>query len=193
MASRRPPKRRPAARRPGARKSASRIKWDRVGRIALVLVLFAVAYSYLNPAIDLFKTHQATSEAKVEFHELLRENKRLHRAVQSADEPAVVERTARRQGLIAEGERPFVLHGLQNWGGRDQLRLLPPGGRPAGRPRGGLRPRRLLVAGASPARLARRPGAAGRGDRRRRPGHARQRGPRHLRPALRGRAARLRR
>jgi hypothetical protein len=114
MASQRPPKRRPAARRPGARKSASRIKWDRVGRIALVLVLFAVAYSYLNPAIDLFKTHQATSAAKVEFHELLRENKQLHRAVQSADEPAEVERTARRQGLIAEGERPFVLHGLQN-------------------------------------------------------------------------------
>jgi hypothetical protein len=26
----------------------------------------------------------------------------------------VVERTARRQGLIAEGERPFVLHGLLN-------------------------------------------------------------------------------
>jgi hypothetical protein len=108
------PRRRPAARRPGARTSASRIKWDRVGRIALVLVLFAVAYSYLNPAIDLFKTHQATSAAKVEFHELLRENKQLHRAVQSADEPAVVERTARRQGLIEEGERPFVLHGLQN-------------------------------------------------------------------------------
>ena len=108
------PKRRPAARRPGARQSASRIKWDRVGRIALVLVLFAVAYSYLNPAIDLFKTYQSTTAAKAQFHELLRENKRLHHAVQSADEPAVVERTARRQGLIAEGETPFVLSGLKN-------------------------------------------------------------------------------
>jgi cell division protein FtsB len=104
--------RRPAPRRPGARRSPSRIKWDRVGRIALVLVLFAVAYSYLNPAIDLFKTHQATSAAKVEFHELLRENKRLHKAVQTADKPAVVESTARKQGMIAEGETPFVLHGL---------------------------------------------------------------------------------
>src|SRR6201996_4610855 len=106
------PKRRPAARRPGARQSASRITWDRVGRIALVLVLFAVAYSYLNPAIDLFKTYQSTTAAKAEFHELLRENKRLHKAVQSADEPAVVERTARRQGLVAEGETQFVLRGL---------------------------------------------------------------------------------
>jgi cell division protein FtsB len=113
MASnRRPPKRRPAARRPGARRSPSRIKWDRVGRIALVLVLFAVAYSYLNPAIDLFKTYQSTTAAKAEFHTLLRENKRLHKAVQSADQAAVVEGAARKQGMIAEGETPFVLHGL---------------------------------------------------------------------------------
>ncbi len=73
-----------------------------------------VAYSYLNPAIDLFKTHQATSAAKAEFHELLRENKRLHRAIQSSGDAATVEQTARRQGLIAEGETPFVLHGLKN-------------------------------------------------------------------------------
>jgi cell division protein FtsB len=103
-------KRRPAARRPGARRSPSRIKWDRVGRIALVLVLFAVAYSYLNPAIDLFKTYKSTTAAKAEFHSLLHENKRLHRSVQSSDEPAVVERTARRQGLVAEGETPYVVH-----------------------------------------------------------------------------------
>lgn len=108
------PKRRPAARkrRPAARSGPSRIKWDRVGRIALVLVLFAVAYSYLNPAIDLFKTYTSTTAAKAEFHELLRENKRLHRAIQSSDEPAVVEQAARRQGMIAAGETPFVLHGL---------------------------------------------------------------------------------
>jgi cell division protein FtsB len=78
----------------------------------LVLVLFAVAYSYLNPAIDLFKTYRSTTAAKAEFHELLRENKRLHKAVQTAAEPAVVEGAARRQGMIAEGETPFVLRGL---------------------------------------------------------------------------------
>lgn len=113
MASnRRAPKRRPAPRRRGPG-DPSRIKWDRVGRIALVLVLFAVAFSYLNPAIDLFKTYQGTTAAKAEFHELLRENKRLHRSVQSSDEPAVIQQTARRQGLVEEGETPFVLHGLR--------------------------------------------------------------------------------
>lgn len=109
------PKRRPAprARRPGARSGASRIKWDRIGRIALVLVLFAVAYSYLNPAIDLFKTYRSTTAAKADFHTLLRENKRLHRSIQSSDDPVVVAAAARKQGMVAEGETPFVLRGLR--------------------------------------------------------------------------------
>jgi cell division protein FtsB len=104
------PKRRPAARRPGARRTPSRIKWDRVGRIALVLVLFAVAYSYLNPAINLFETYKSTTAAKAEFHHLLQENKRLHRSIQSADNPAVVAAAARKQGMVAAGETPFVAH-----------------------------------------------------------------------------------
>jgi hypothetical protein len=108
-------RRRPAARsrRPGARSGPSRVKWDRVGRIALVLVLFAVAYSYLNPAIDLFKTYQSTTAAKAEFHSLLHENKRLHRSIQSSDEAAVVEQTARKQGLVAAGETSLMVRGLR--------------------------------------------------------------------------------
>jgi cell division protein FtsB len=109
------PRRRPAARkrRPGVRGTPSRIKWDRVGRIALVLVLFTVAYSYLNPAINLFDTYRSTTAAKEEFQTLLHENKQLHRQVQSADEPPVVAAAARKQGMVAEGETPFVLRGLR--------------------------------------------------------------------------------
>jgi cell division protein FtsB len=107
------PRRKPAARRkPGARRNGSRIRWDRVGRVALTLVLAAVLYSYLNPAIDFVKTYTATTAAKAEFHELLRENKRLHRRIQTADEPTVVDQRARAQGLVAEGETPIVVHGL---------------------------------------------------------------------------------
>ena len=108
MARRPAPRRRPAARRGG-----SRIRWDRVGRIALTLVLGAVLYSYLNPAINLVKTYAATTAAKAEFHEMLRENKRLHRRVQTADDPIVIDRKARTQGMIAEGETPVVVRGLR--------------------------------------------------------------------------------
>lgn len=107
------PKRRPAARRrPAPRSAGSRIRWDRVGRIALTLVLAAVLYSYLNPAIDLVRTYSATTAAKAEFHEKLRENKRLHRRIQSADDPIEIARRARAQGMVAEGETPIVVRGL---------------------------------------------------------------------------------
>jgi cell division protein FtsB len=107
------PRRRPAARRkPAARQGGSRVNWDRVGRIALTLVLVAVFYSYLNPAIDFVKTYTATTAAKAELHELLDENKRLHKRIQSADEELVIDRLARGQGMVAEGETPIVVRGL---------------------------------------------------------------------------------
>jgi hypothetical protein len=110
-------RRRPAARkrRPAARSGASRIKWDRVGRVALTLVLFAVLYSYLGPSVDFFKTYTGTTAAKAELHELLKENRRLHDRIQSADDPLVVDHEARAQGMVAEGETPVVIRG--NLGG----------------------------------------------------------------------------
>jgi len=109
-------RRRPAARRrrPAARSGASRVNWDRVGRIALTLVLAAVLYSYLNPAIDFVKTYTATTAAKAQLHELQRENTRLHNRIQSADEPLVVDRMARAQGMVATGETPVDIRGLKN-------------------------------------------------------------------------------
>ena len=106
------PRRRPARRKPAARRGASRVNWDRVGRIALTLVLAAVLYSYLNPAIDFVKTYTATTDAKAKLHELLRENKQLHNRVQSAEDPIVVDRKARGLGLVGEGQTPVVIRGL---------------------------------------------------------------------------------
>jgi cell division protein FtsB len=109
-----PAGRRPAARkrRPAARSGPSRIKWDRVGRVALTIVLAAVLYSYLNPAIDFVKTYTATTAAKAKLHELQHVNRRLHRQVQSAEDPIVVDREARAQGMVSPGETPIVIHGL---------------------------------------------------------------------------------
>jgi cell division protein FtsB len=110
------PRRHPAARkrRPAARSGPSRVNWDRVGRIALTLVLAAVLYSYLNPAIDFVKTYTATTAAKAQLHELQHDNTRLHTRIQSADDPIVINRMARGQGMVAEGETPVVVRGLNN-------------------------------------------------------------------------------
>jgi cell division protein FtsB len=110
------PRRRPAARkrRPAARRSQSRVNWDRVGRIALTVVLAAVLYSYLNPAIDFVKTYTATTAAKAQLHELQHDNTKLHTRIQSAGDPIVVSRMARAQGMVAAGETPVVVRGLNN-------------------------------------------------------------------------------
>jgi cell division protein FtsB len=106
-------KRRPAPRpKVGARSTPSRIRWDRVGRIALTVVIAAVLYSYLNPAIDFVKTYTATTAAKAKLHDLQRENRNLHNQVQSSDDPIVIDRKGRSQGMVAEGETPIVLRGL---------------------------------------------------------------------------------
>lgn len=111
---RKAPARRPAARRkPAARRGASRVRWDKLGRIALTLVLAGILFSYLNPAIDFVHTYRATTAAKVELHRLQQENTLLHHRVQSADDPIVLEREARRQGMVAPGERAYVVHGLR--------------------------------------------------------------------------------
>jgi hypothetical protein len=103
-------RRRPAPRRrPAARRGASRVQWDRVGRIALTLVLAAVLYSYLHPAINFFNTYRGASAAKARFHEELRENKRLHAEIQHAGDRVQLETHARREGMTAPGERPFLV------------------------------------------------------------------------------------
>ncbi len=108
--TRSPSRRRPAPRRrPAARRGASRIRWDRVGRIALSLVLAAVLYSYLNPVIDLVRTYTATTTAKADLHRTLAENKRLHWRVQHAGDPIVLDAKARGQGMVRPGETPYVI------------------------------------------------------------------------------------
>ncbi|HZO07717.1 MAG TPA: hypothetical protein VFB52_15110 [Solirubrobacterales bacterium] len=106
------PARRRPARRPAPRSGPSRIKWDRVGRVALTLVLAAVLYSYLNPALDFVKTYTGTTEAKAHLHELQAESRRLHDRVQSSEDPIVIDQRARSLGMVEEGERPVVIRGL---------------------------------------------------------------------------------
>ena len=86
-----------------------------MGRIALTVVLFAVLYSYLNPSVEFFKTYTGTTEAKAKLHDLLDENRRLHNRIQSSKDPLVIQREARGQGMVAEGETPVVVDG--NLGG----------------------------------------------------------------------------
>jgi cell division protein FtsB len=107
-------RRRPARRRPAARRGPSRVRWDRLGRVALTLVLGAILVSYLNPVVSFIHLYRGSTETRAHLHSLLAENKSLHARVQATDDPVVMERAARRQGLIKPGERAYVVHGLSH-------------------------------------------------------------------------------
>ena len=92
----------------------SRIRWDRIGRIALVLVLFGVLVSYLNPLVGLLEAWQGSKESQQQLVELKRENVELTQQLEDASSPATLEREARRLGMVKPGEHAYVVHGLGN-------------------------------------------------------------------------------
>jgi len=88
------------------------VRWDRVGRIALVLVLFGVMVSYLNPLVNLAGAWRDSKQSEERLAELRRENESLQRQLDAAESPLTLGREARKMGMIKPGERLYVIDGL---------------------------------------------------------------------------------
>jgi cell division protein FtsB len=94
------------------RRHGSRIHWDRLGRVVLVFVLFAVLASYLNPLVNFFHTWQDARSGKTALVKLRAENTSLRSQARALSNPAVLVRVARDQGMVRPGEQSYVIHGL---------------------------------------------------------------------------------
>jgi cell division protein FtsB len=95
-----------------ARKTAGRIRWDRVGRIALLLVLVGVLALYVNPARSWFSTLSESKQRTAEVAQLEAENAKLRKRRAELRDPKALEREARRLGMVKPGERAYVVEGL---------------------------------------------------------------------------------
>jgi len=104
--------RRVQRRRVGRRTGPSRIRWDKLGRIALVLVLFFVLVSYLNPIVNLMQAWQGSKSSDAELAQLKKERIELRNQLREVSSPAALEREARRLGMIKPGEHAYIVHGL---------------------------------------------------------------------------------
>ena len=76
------------------------------------MVLGAICFSYFNPAVNLFNSYQANSETQQSLRALTAENSRLEARTKALQDPTVLTREARRQGMVLPGERPYVVRGL---------------------------------------------------------------------------------
>ena len=102
---------RPAPRKAGGR-GASRIRWDRLGRVALVIVLFAILASYINPVVNLVDAWRDSHAERASLEDLRQENVKLRERLAVLDGPDAAERAARKLGMVAPGERSYVIRGL---------------------------------------------------------------------------------
>jgi cell division protein FtsB len=116
-APRRAPATRPASRqRPrlvaGGAARARGIRWDRVGRVALLLVLVSIVFLYVGPARSYVSTVREAKARRAEVAKLRRQNERLRARRDALRNRRVLEREARRLGMVRPGERSYVVKNL---------------------------------------------------------------------------------
>lgn len=102
---------RPAPRGRGGRR-ATRIHWDKLGRVVLVLVIFAILVSYINPVVNFVDAWTDARSERSSLAEAKAENAKLRERLANLDAPDAADRSARRLGMVAEGEQPYVIRGL---------------------------------------------------------------------------------
>ena len=110
-----PARTRPPARAPLgalARQAAERIRWDRVGRVALLVTLGIVVCLYIQPALSIFNTWRAERAQASAVHQLLGSNASLERQVKSLNRSSTIVADARSLGMVRSGEKPYVVLGL---------------------------------------------------------------------------------
>lgn len=101
---------------PRARKRgrSSRVNWDKVGRVALVIVLVGIIASYVGPSLNFLDAWQDSKAEHANLASLKEENEQLRNRISVLGEPDAAERAARKNGMVGATEGPYVVNGLKN-------------------------------------------------------------------------------
>ena len=91
---------------------APRVRWDRIGRIALLFVGLLLIYLYINPLRTYLSTWQEAKSKRGEVAELQREHDVLVRRQRALRSPGAIETEARRLGMVKRDEHAYVVRGL---------------------------------------------------------------------------------
>jgi cell division protein FtsB len=90
----------------------SGIRWDRVGRVALLTTLGVIMLLYVSPALHWLEQTKTAGEQSAELRELTAKNRELKQRLRQLRSPGALEREARRLGMIRQGERAYVIENL---------------------------------------------------------------------------------
>jgi hypothetical protein len=88
------------------------VRWDRVGRLALLAVIVALLVGYGSAGISLLTTWQEAGREHAAVRGLRSEYGRLSSERATLESPLWVETQARRLGMLYPGERQYIVRGL---------------------------------------------------------------------------------
>jgi cell division protein FtsB len=91
---------------------APRVRWDRIGRIALLFVGLLLIYLYINPMRTYLSTWQEAKTKRAEVAALQREHDALVRRQRALRRRGSIDIEARRLGMVRRDERAYVVRGL---------------------------------------------------------------------------------
>lgn len=100
----------PGAAGPGA--IAGRVRWERLGRMALLLVLMALLYLYGSAGVHMLSTWRQARHDDAAVAVLEREHRALVREHGRFTGTGTLEADARKLGMMRPGEQPYVISGL---------------------------------------------------------------------------------
>ncbi len=87
----------------------TRIRWDRLGRWALIGVFALVLYLYIGPAVNWVKTYREAGRQREAVAALRAENAKLRERKRTLTEKGALEREARRLGMVKAGEKSYII------------------------------------------------------------------------------------
>jgi cell division protein FtsB len=85
------------------------IQWQKVGRLALLFVLFVILLLYIRPVSHWVQQRSTAAHSRADLRDLQAEHDRLEARLHQLSGPGAVEREARKMGMVRPGERPFVI------------------------------------------------------------------------------------
>lgn len=90
------------------------VRWERVGRFALLFMLAVVIGLYVEHTLSYFSTRAQADTQQAIVDRLAHQNANLVRQQNALNDPTTIVRDARALGMVRPGEQPYVITGLSN-------------------------------------------------------------------------------
>jgi len=88
------------------------VRWDRIGRAAMLCVLAVLVYLYVSAGVRMFSTWRQSGRDQATVATLEAEHSALLREHRELSSTSTLEAEARRLGMMKRGEQPYLVTGL---------------------------------------------------------------------------------